>query len=400
MARSTKKAVRTADRMPKEPVEVFFATNRFVEGSDSKPSFGTGFHSEGPHYLRYGRALVQAPAKWDYDVEKDGFKVVSKSLAKEAVGPEVKTKEVLGSEQIFETLRRTMIETESDALIYLHGFANTMDSALERAAELKLRFQFDSERPLNVFAFCWPSDGEMVPYLSYYSDRDDAQISGIAIARAMLKLREWLIRLSLEQAAGGKRRFCNQRIHLVAHSMGNYAFRHAVQSMCGELNGRLEPIFDQVFLMASDEDDDTFEKAHKLGVLPELARAIHVYYSTSDVPLDQLADVTKMLPDRLGTQGPRNKDGLHRKINLVDCTSVDWTGSIAHGWHQYYRLRREVYEDVRQILSGILPRDVSGREFLPEERAYRILPLADRGKQARSVTRRLGPQEFGRRLRS
>jgi esterase/lipase superfamily enzyme len=275
-----------------------------------------------------------------------------------------------------------------------------MDSALERAAELKLRYQFDSGRPLNVFAFCWPSDGEMVPFLSYYSDRDDAQISGIAIARAMLKLREWLIRLSLEHATGGKRRFCNQRIHLVAHSMGNYAFRHAVQSMCGELNGRLEPIFDQVFLMASDEDDDTFEKAHKLGVLPELARAIHVYYSTSDVPLDQLADVTKMLPDRLGTQGPRNKDGLHRKINLVDCTSVDWTGSIAHGWHQYYRLRREVYEDVRQILSGILPRDVSGREFLPEERAYRILPLADRGKQARSVTRRLGPQEFERRLRS
>lgn len=391
-----KRSTKTVNRMPKEPIEVFFATNREVSGSDSKPVFGQGFHAKGPHYLRYGRALVQAPAKWEGD---DSFKVVSKKLAKEVIGPNVpEEKKVVGSKEIFETLRRTMVDTKSDALIYLHGFANTMDSALERAAELKVRYQFDAKRPLNVFAFCWPSDGEMVPLLSYHNDRNDAQISGIAIARAMLILRESLEDLHAKQREelrkkSGKRVLCEQRIHLVAHSMGNYAFRHAVQGLCSELDGRLQPIFDQVFLMASDEDDDTFEKAHKLGVLPSLCRSIHVYYSSSDVPLDELADVTKMLPDRLGTQGPRNKDGLHRKINLVDCTSVDWTGKLSHGWHQYYRLRREVYEDVRQILAGILPRDIDGRQFLPEERAYRILP---RGKGARAVTRRLGPRDFRR----
>lgn len=383
---TTRKA---AETMPKGPIEVFFATNRHVEGSDKNPKFGTGFHEKGPHYLRFGRALVTPPKKWDGDFKTDSIVLASEKINEDG------GEKTLGSEQIFEVLRRTMMDENSETLIYLHGYANTTESALERAAELKVRYQFDAKKPLNVFAFCWPTDGRMVPLLSYHSDRNDARMSSIAIARAMLRLVDWLDKLAREGASNGEANRCTKRPHLVAHSMGNYAFRNAVQGVRSELGDKLKRVFDQVFLMASDEDDDTFELDHKLGVLPELCKAIHVYYATKDVPLDELADITKMLPDRLGTQGPRSRDNLHRKIQLVDCTDVAWT-ELAHAWHQYYRLRPEVYRDVRQVLAGTVPREIEGREFLPEERSYRIIPLDER-RGARSTRSKKTAKSSGRR---
>ncbi len=132
----------------------------------------------------------------------------------------------------------------------------------------------------------------MVPLLSYYSDRNDAQASGVAMARSFLRLREFLENL-------GQENFCRQSLHLVAHSMGNYALRHAVQAIRAELGNDIERIFEHIFLMAADEDDDAFEKDHKLRLLPALAKAVHVYHSPDDVAL-MVSDKTKFKPDRLG----------------------------------------------------------------------------------------------------
>ena len=52
-------------------------------------------------------------------------------------------------------------------------------------------------------------------------DRDDAAASGIAMARFMMRLLDFLT----------DKGQCEQRIHLVAHSMGNWALRHAVQGL-------------------------------------------------------------------------------------------------------------------------------------------------------------------------
>jgi esterase/lipase superfamily enzyme len=368
-----KNIAESLDQMPDDPVEVFFITNRENLGSEARPKFGKGFHPKGHSYLRFGAAEVEAPKDWG----SDKFTVKKVSLAREKIPKSSKGKTLLGSSQVFESLRQLMSEKESDTLIYLHGFANSFESAIQRAAEIKIRYQWKKGCPLNVVAFCWPSDGEMIPFLSYYRDRDDARVSAQAMARSFLRLRDWLQELEKESKDKGGRKLCRQKLHLVAHSMGNYALRHAVQGIARELNGNLERVFDNVFLMAADEDDDTFEKDYKLGILPDLARAVHVYYSESDVPLDELSDITKLQPDRLGTQGPRNKDGLHRKVALIDCTDVDFT-KLKHGWHQYYRFRPEVYEDVRAVLAGALPRAIVGRQFMPDERAYRILPFANR----------------------
>ncbi|MCP4327514.1 MAG: alpha/beta hydrolase [Alphaproteobacteria bacterium] len=344
-------------------VDVFFATNRDFTGTANKPEFGNRFHEKGPYYLRYGKAVVDRPKAQGKD-----YTVRSVRLAKEKIVKD-EEKRVLGSDEIFETVRERMASGKSDTIVLIHGYASTFEDALARGAEIKDRYQYDDNEP-NVFVFSWPANGEMVPMISYLSDRQDARASGVAVARSILRLREYLTALDRSD-------YCRHSLHLVAHSMGNFALRHAVQGLRGELGwGDLPRMFDNVFLMAADEDNDTFEHDYKLRQLPNLARAVHIYYSPDDQALT-ISDVTKNNPDRLGSEGPRLKDNLPRKVTLVDCRSVDTT-SLGHAKHQYYRAREEVWEDVRQVLADKLPGQIDGREYLADERAYRILSFKER----------------------
>ncbi len=351
-------------------VTVYFATNRNNKGSEKNPDFGERFQEEGAHYVRYGRAVLQKPrGAWS-----DDYKVKQVELFPESIPTDRKGAQLLGSAAAMTGLRDLMVKQDCDSLVYIHGFANDFASSLARAAELKVRYAAGRGRELNVFVFSWPTNGKMVPWISYYSDRADARGSGLAVARSLLRLRAFL----REITDNGQQ--CNQSLHLVAHSMGNYVLRQAIQAVKKERAGRpLERIFDHVFLMAADEDDDTFEKPYKLAALPELARAVHVYYSEDDQAL-KISDKTKGNPDRLGSQGPRLKDNLPRKIVLVDCADVDET-ELLHTRHQYYRQREEVVADVRQVLAGVPPRQIKGRIYLPDERSYRILAKKSRPRR-------------------
>ena len=101
--------------------------------------------------------------------------------------------------------------------------------------------------------------------------------------------------------------------------MGNWALRHAVLGFRQLLEGqRLPKVFDNAFLMAADEDDDCFETPEKLGLLPQLARQIHVYHSANDIALD-VSDHTKFNRERLGSHGPRTHSGISTRITSVDC---------------------------------------------------------------------------------
>ena len=162
-----------------------------------------------------------------------------------------------------------------------------------------------------------------MPFLAYASDRQDAAASGPAFARGFLKLTDFL-RGSTPQEA------CDQRVHLVAHSMGNYVLRHAVQEIVARSPGRATRIFDQVFLMAADEDADAFEHDHKLKPLPSLAKRVSVYFNNEDRAI-ALSDKTKGNPDRLDDDGPQAPRGIPGKVTLVDSTPVV-EGLVEHSY--------------------------------------------------------------------
>jgi hypothetical protein len=85
-----------------------------------------------------------------------------------------------------------------------------------------------------------------------------------------------------------------------------------------------------------------------------------------------ISDTTKFNPDRLGFNGPRTFSGLSTRITAIDCELVDKT-ELTHVNHQYYRLRKEVIQDVRAILSGIeRPDTFPWRQVIEPGRRYRI----------------------------
>ena len=359
--------------------EVFFATNR-TEPRGGRRKFGDRFNTDGPHFYEVGRAEV-AWAETDADgtpTSPDDY-TVSFRLQKarrpktetiDAV-PEMHRKQAVGektgSQALFEGLRDDMRRTGRDAILFVHGFANDFDNAMARAAWLKEKYLIQregDEAPCQpyMFAFSWPSDGMAQPPWKYASDRDDAAMSGVAMARALRRFVEFL----------SEGEPCRGRIHLVAHSMGNWALRHAVLGIRALLEGqRLPKIFDNVFLMAADEDEDCFETPDKLGLLPEIARHVHVYHSGTDLALE-ISDKTKFNMDRLGTSGPRTFSGINTRITAVDCGKVDYTG-VAHANHQYYRLRDEVITDIQHVLSGrYRPDEIPRREVVESGRRYRI----------------------------
>ena len=339
--------------------QVFFATNRNLQGTADQPEFGKRFHRDGPRFYRVGVATVQKVSE-DLDA---GYRIDELLVFDEGKeDPQQK-----GSNELFTKMRKAVVEGNRDALIYIHGFANSFSESISRAAQLHELYLVGTDEDGNakhplVLVLCWPSNGKVSPPWQYFSDRNDAEDSGHAMARAVKRFYDFMCQ------SGGP---CYQRIHLVAHSMGAWVLRHTVQSLKSiAANQTLEPLFDNVFLMAADEDNDTFEHEQKLKPLSELARHIHVYHSHDDLAL-VVSDTTKFNPDRLGHSGLRTFSGISSQVVAIDCEQVDDTGFL-HVNHQYYRRRIEVISDVRQVLSGKRPHDVTGRDVVEPGRRYRI----------------------------
>ena len=342
-----------------EQTQIYFATNRRMRGTLANPKFESRSHVDGPSFYRVGTATVE---KHSDDLD-EGYSVEQVIVKGEGnVNPRNR-----GSDRLFADIRQDIDSRPRDALVYIHGFANTFESSIVRAAQLHENYMVGPlqapQHPL-VFAFCWPSNGAVTPPWEYFSDRDDARESGPAMARAMLRFSDYMQRA---------RNPCKQRIHLVAHSMGNWAVRHAVQALTShDFGKRLEPLFENAFLMAADEDDDALERDDKLKPLLTLARRIHVYHSNDDLSL-VISDKTKFNPNRLGFDGPRNLSSIDERITAIDCEAVDDT-ELAHVNHQYYRRRSEIIADVKHVMAGFRPDNIPGRLVIQPGRRYRIRP--------------------------
>ena len=145
-----------------------------------------------------------------------------------------------------------------------------------------------------------------------------------------------------------RKELCAGRLHLMAHSMGAYALRHAVQGMRREVGDDLPRLFDEILLFAPDEDADAFEHDHKLALLPRLGRRVTVYHNREDIPL-AISDLTKGNPDRLGADGPAHPHLLPAKVTVVDCTDVVTTRFQEH---RYHKANNTIVNDILAALLG------------------------------------------------
>ncbi len=326
---------------------IYFATNRNEVLQDGKIiDFGSNFSSNGLSNLRFGQAMVDLSTNQITDLQ---------------VAPDSPEE---GSGTIYSEIKTKMAEQGRSTLIIIHGYATSFKQALLGAAKTKVAY---GAANLNIVMFSWPSDGKNYPPQAYADDRHDAMASGLAFARGMMKLIDFL-------STGPA---CGQKVHLLCHSMGNYVLRNALQALITHPEGwaaagQLPRVFENIFSMAADEDSDALDKPEKWDRLPELTRHLHIYFNNNDHALN-LSDLTKGNPDRMGSDGPAHPSGIHSKVTLVDVSRTeDFLKAVTTVGHGYYDEEPKVISDVLQVLSGIEPDRVSGRKFLPAKNRYVI----------------------------
>ena len=242
---------------------IYFATNRKPNRKVNTTDFSKVFSEDGLANLRFGRAeFIQ-----DNPFEDDPFRL---RLEPEKLVPDDRgfgidrKKSKLGSQHVFSKLRQEMQEQDKDTIIFIHGYNVSFREGLETAKSMTENFaDIANGRGINVALFSWPSNGSMLPWYAYASDRRDAAASGPAFARGILKMVNFLHSATRNEA-------CKQRLHLFAHSMGTYVLRHALQEIIRQTGGCPSKVFENIFLVAADEDDDAFEFDYKLKLLPKL----------------------------------------------------------------------------------------------------------------------------------
>jgi esterase/lipase superfamily enzyme len=303
------------------PTTVYFASNRILTGDpNAVASYGPNIQPPSvTASIVYGTAFVDG-----IDVPKNGQGFVT-SLQNTNVGSFAQN--VIGD----------LTNAGRNLLVFIHGFDNTFEDALTRAAFNRefLAASGRSQTNTTVLAFSWPSLGQIVssPILDedYRHDQKMAQLSGIHLMTFFAQI-EPLLR---QARANGFRSY------LLAHSMGNLALESAVENWFLHGNGNAE-LFNVAILAAGDCGYDAFAQPNLTGLnaLSLLVPRISIYFSTADEVLDLSATLNGL--QRLGHNGPKNRGdqtlfqpAIYRMFDASAIT--DYNRSFLTS-HQYYRM--------------------------------------------------------------
>ena len=338
---------------------MYFVTNRQLLSETSAPWFGTE-PSKSLSDLRIGWSEL------DLNANPPSINRVFVSPESRQPSPSAPAgQRVAPHFSLFGEVQAKMRADVPDTVLFIHGFDYKFDEALVGLGLLRQRLNLGRFAAANMVVFTWPSDGAMTPFLSYASDRRDAKDSGESGGRALLQLSDFLDALKPGE-------YCRGRIHIVAHSMGVYVLRNAVQALIKNLPASPPTLFDQVLLIAADEDYDALELDYKLAPLSHLCKRIHVYYNTEDLALD-VSRTTKGNPRRLGSRGPRNSAAIPDSVVLVDASNISRWSDSDWDYHHYYIHAAEMASDMARVLAGTAEDKIPGRSPLPgRSGSYRL----------------------------
>jgi len=352
--------------------KLYFATNRNYKGTDRwKPTgYGGKFSNDGHYNLRFGKlemnvneSTVDKHLKKKFKENRSGDgEGLTSYLTKEAEKAKISAyedatsttkKEIAfkhnSSTRFFKDLKEDMSDN-TDVLIFIHGYNVSWEDAVGSAMSLQFmlnRKRKDGDKKVVVVLFTWPSNGSMMPFAAYKSDRSDARDSAQAIARAILKLKDFLGQIKVN-ASDKSMRPCNQNIHLLAHSMGNYVLENSLKKIHGYSSGnRMPRIFENIFSCAGDVDDDCLEDDKKMGKLHQLANHVSVYHNKGDVAM-YISDITKGNPQRLGNTGAARPQLIHNKIHQVNCSKVV-TGFTEHSYYQWATVNDDIMMTINEV---------------------------------------------------
>ncbi len=313
---------------------VFFGTDRKQMGQTEKgPTFGADWANA----LTLGHTDITIPS----DAHRLGrverprsLTILRLTLWKQKEDPrkhftvqETALHDEAGIHALAGAVARASETYKGTAFVYVHGFNTTFETAMFRAAQLAHDLGFDGP----AFAYSWPSVGETKDYLR---DVDSAE-------NATPYMDDFLDMVFRTPGV--------ERVHLIAHSMGNAALAELLTRAGTKLSRRGRAI-DQLVLAAPDLDAAKFDSiAH---YFTGVARGVTLYACASDMAL--LASQTiRSGFIRLGDVGP---DGpvIVKDMDSIDITAVGTKMFSLN--HSGYATERNLLDDLGTLfMRGLRP---------------------------------------------
>ncbi|MDN2581782.1 alpha/beta hydrolase [Aquibium sp. ELW1220] len=303
-------------------VRIYYATDRArteetlpakVYGGDrGELELGTATVSI-PEVHKPGR--IEKPSIWTFDFREDP----ERHIVLLSVTPKT-------DEDVFVEMRAQVAETgKAEAFVFVHGFNVPFHEAAQRTAQMAYDMNFDGLPIL----YSWPSRSSL---LAYIADTAVVNLSGRRLSRFLEDV----------VAKSGA-----QRIHLIAHSMGNRALTDALELFALRYRGS-QPAFDQVLFTAPDLDAGLFSEMMK--TIRVTARRITLYASNKDWAL--------AVSRRLHGDSPRAGQGGRNILHVADVDSIDMT-EIGEDMlkHSYYANNPSALTDILSLFWRDAPPD-------------------------------------------
>jgi len=217
-----------------------------------------------------------------------------------------------------------------EAFVFVHGYNVTFENAARRTAQLAHDLHFDGAP---IF-YSWPSQGGL---LQYTVDEEN-------VVWTVPHLRDFLLAVAKNTNA--------QRIHLIAHSMGNRALTAALSRLATESKDGQTRLFHEVLLTAPDIDAEIFRRDIAPAIV-NTARRVTLYASSHDAALEASRKVHGY--PRAGESGENII--VIPGIDTIDVSAVD-TSLMGHS---YYGDSDTVLVDMAQLLQEEKPPDLRAR---------------------------------------
>jgi esterase/lipase superfamily enzyme len=205
------------------------------------------------------------------------------------------------------------------ALVFIHGFNVTFEEAAIRAAQIG----FDLKIPGITGFFSWPSKGKFGLW-DYAADE-------ATIDASVGKISDFLVGFASQTKA--------ERIHVMAHSMGNRGFLNAMERILTTAADTAKKPFHHIIFAAPDVDAAVFRRLAKKH--RDLANHATLYVSSHDRAVKS-SGLVHQAP-RAGFVPPIT---LVDDVDTIEVSNVDLT-LLGHG---YYGAAEGVLYDMRELL--------------------------------------------------
>lgn len=316
-----------------DTVKILFGTDRRQDTSVERVSFGADRAGE----LTLGQASITIPKQHTRGIVERPWEIsiVGITIYKQKEDPEkhftVQKIGVLDEDAFVSAANAQLAASKTyrkQAAIFVHGYNNDFDTALYRSAQMAYDMGFDGA----PFLYSWPS---AAGYSTYEYDQQSARQSIVHLRR--------FIRLVTERTNA-------EKIHLVAHSMGNDVLLEALRELRFQFGPDHDYKISQVILAAPDVDRNVFENLARQ--IAGISNGITLYASANDRALQASRTYAGGIA-RAGDvpeQGPVVIDG----VDTIDVseTQQDFWGLN----HNTYAETSELLHDIRKIfLTGVRP---------------------------------------------